>query len=97
MTQAATPEAAPAARPAPAAFDDLSADIMRTIDRLPGDRVTCRHVGGNCYRCNWWAVADTANYDNPGMSGMVVTTHTVRTSRFLRATRSATGVVYAER
>jgi hypothetical protein len=93
MPETIAPKVA-AGRSDEAPSDDLSAEIARSIDRLPGDRVTCRRVGADCYRCNWWSAADGSNYDNPGMSGMVVTTHTVRQSRFLRATRTAEGLVY---
>ena len=73
--------------------EDLSAEIVKEIDRLPGDRVTCRWVAGNNYRCNWWAREGTAGYDNPGMRGLTVTTHRVRQSRFLNVTRGYRGLV----
>src|SRR5688500_17188929 len=88
-------EAAPGAAPArvPPPDEDLSAAIIAAIPKRPQDRVTCRRIYGNCYRCNWWSPADRAGYDNPGMDGLLVTTHTVRKSRFLRVTRSGTGLV----
>jgi hypothetical protein len=66
---------------------DLAAEIAATVDRQPGDRVRVTWVGGNNYRCNWWAPGSTADYDNPGMNGLVVTTHLVRKSRFLNVTK----------
>ena len=81
--------AAPARRPPD---EDLSAAIVAAIPKRPGDRVTCRRIYGDYYRCNWWSPADRAGYDNPGMAGLLVTTHTVRKSRFLRVTRSGLGL-----
>ena len=66
---------------------DLSAEIAATIDRDPGDRVRVTHVGGDSYRCNWWAPGNTAGYDNPGMYGLIVTTHVVRKSQFLTVSK----------
>jgi hypothetical protein len=66
---------------------DLSAEIAATIDRDPGDRVRVTHIGGDSYRCNWWAPGDTAAYDNPTMYGLVVTTHVVRKSQFLSVSK----------
>jgi hypothetical protein len=62
---------------------DLSAEIAATIDRDPGDRVRVTHIGGDSYRCNWWAPGNTASFDNPSMYGLTVTTHVVRKSQFL--------------
>src|SRR3954464_11121014 len=75
---------------------DLSEEIAESVEKRPEDRVTCRRIWGNSYRCNWWAAADAAKYDNPGMSGNLVTTHTIRKSRFLNVTRGATGLVITE-
>ena len=66
---------------------DLSAEIAATIDRDPGDRVRVTHVGGDSYRCNWWAPGSIAGYDNPGMYGLIVTTHVVRKSQFLTVSK----------
>ena len=73
-----------------AAGDDLSAEIAAHVERQPGDAVKCRRIDGESYRCNWWAAQATGGYDNPGMSGLLVTTHRVRKSQFLRVTRSPT-------
>ncbi len=71
--------------------EDLSAEIAATVERRPGDVVKCTKVGGDRYRCNWWAAEATAGYDNPGMGGLLVTTHRVRQSQFLHVTRSKSG------
>lgn len=72
---------------------DLSAEVAATIDRSPGERVTCRRIVGNNYRCNWWAVQGTGRYDNPAMSGLMVTTHRVVKSHLLRITKPADKLV----
>lgn len=79
--------------PAPSAdAADLSLEIAAQIEREPTDRVSCRRIYENRYRCNWWAPANTADYDNPGMYGSTVTTHRVRKSAFLRVTRTNNGL-----
>jgi hypothetical protein len=77
----------------PQDVDDLSEEISRAVEKRPDDRVTCRRIWGNSYRCNWWSVADSSNYDNPKMGGNLVTTHKIRMSRFLNVTRSRLGLV----
>ena len=72
---------------------DLSSEIVATIQRQADERVTCRHVCGSRYRCNWWGPQSTVGYDNPMMHGLLVTTHPVRKSRFLSVTRSDRGLV----
>src|SRR4051812_38284329 len=37
---------------------DLSAEIIKSVEKWPEDRVTCRRIGANSYRCNWWSAAD---------------------------------------
>jgi len=76
---------------------DLSAEIIKSVEKWPEDRVTCRRVGANSYRCNWWSVADKSGDDNPRMEGLLVTTHRVRKSRFLNVTRSRGGLVIIDR
>jgi hypothetical protein len=71
---------------------DLSAEILRTVPRGRDERVTCRRITGNHYRCNWWSPQNTDEYDNPGMSGMTVTTHRVSRSEMLHVTRTASGL-----
>lgn len=80
----AAPEAP---RPSPAPEQDLSDEIIRAVERNPGDDVRCTFVSNGNYRCNWWALQATTGYDNPSMDGLFVTTHRVRMSRFLRATK----------
>lgn len=89
---AAEPTPAPPARP-----QDLSAEISSTVEKQPGDQVRCTHVSNGNYRCNWWAQQATAQYDNPGMAGLLVTTHRVRKSRFLHVTKVAGRLVIEER
>jgi|SRR3954452_6361185 hypothetical protein len=79
-------------QPAPAKPENLATQIIQQVDRAPGDHVTCRHIYGDHYRCNWWQSQSTAAYDNPAMSGLLVTTHRVRKSQFLKVTKSASGL-----
>ena len=67
---------------------DLSQEIIRAVARKPGEQVTCRRVTQNFYRCNWWALENTADYDNPDMLGMLVTTSRICRSQFLRAVKT---------
>ena len=76
---------------------DLSAEIIKSVEKWPEDRVTCRRIGANTYRCNWWSAADKSSDDNPRMEGLLVTTHRVRKSRFLNVTKSLGGLVIIER
>lgn len=75
-----------------AAPEDLSAAIAAAVEKLPGDSVRCTHVSGNRYRCNWWSAQTLKGYDNPGMVGLLVTTHRVRKSLFLRVSRTPAGI-----
>jgi hypothetical protein len=60
---------------------DLSAEIAMTVEREKGERVKCRRVFGDNYRCNWMSV-DTRG----GARGasLAVDTYRVRASKFLR-------------
>jgi hypothetical protein len=71
---------------------DLSEEIARTMPRSKGEQVTCRRVAQNHYRCNWWAQENKGAYDNPSMSGLLVTTSKICKSRFLRVTKTAAGL-----
>ena len=71
---------------------DLSTEIVGTIEKSRDERVTCRRIFGNYYRCNWWAPQATGKYDNPEMVGLTVTTHRVRRSKWLHVTRSEAGL-----
>jgi hypothetical protein len=91
-----TQEVPPVTEVTPKATADLSPEIIRQVEKQRYDRVTCRRVGGDGYRCNWWAPGDTAAYDNPAMAALTVTTHRVRRSRFLYVTRTAKGLLIQE-
>lgn len=75
---------------------DLSAQIALSIDREFGERVTCRRISGTKYRCNWWSPQSSSAYDNPGMHGLLVTTHVVKRSLFLTVTSTPEGLVATE-
>lgn len=83
-----TPKTAVAKPPA-----DLSAEISARIEKQSDERVTCRRIWGDHYRCNWWAALPTQKYDNPLMEGLMVTTHRVRKSRFLNVTKAGENLV----
>ena len=72
---------------------DLSAEIARAMPRAAGERVTCRWIAGNQYRCNWWGPVDTADYDNPQMFGLTVTTHRVCRSQWVRVIKRGNALV----
>jgi len=72
---------------------DLSAEIAQSIEREYGERVTCRRISGSKYRCNWWSPHSASSYDNPGMYGLLVTTHVVKRSRFLTVNSTPEGLV----
>ena len=78
------------------ASEDLSGEISRFVEKLPGDYIRCTLVCNDNYRCNWWAAQSTKAYDNPGMAGLLVTTHRVRQSRFLHVTKSGDRLVIEE-
>jgi hypothetical protein len=71
---------------------DLSAQVVVAVEREPGDLVKCTWVGGNNYRCNWWAARATGGYDNPALRGQTYGTHVVRQSRFLQVTPTPEGL-----
>ena len=60
---------------------DLSAEIAMTVEREKGERVKCRRVFGDNYRCNWMSVDHRAN--NRGGT-FALDTYRVRASKFLR-------------
>lgn len=76
--------------------EDFSDELSRCVEKQPGDHVRCTLVGNGNYRCNWWAPQSRTGYDNPGMGGLLVTTHRVRKSCLLRATRSGERLVIEE-
>src|SRR5690349_6875023 len=82
------PESGPTFAAAEPRIIDLSKEIVSTVSRAAGERVTCRRISGNHYRCNWWAAHGTGEYDNPEMTGMMVTTHRVIRSQILHVTKT---------
>jgi hypothetical protein len=80
----------------PTAEQDLSDEIIRHVEKQPGDHVRCTPIGNGNYRCNWWAAQATRDYDNPSMGGLLVTTHRVRKSRLLRAAKDGDRLVVEE-
>lgn len=71
---------------------DVSARIVAALERQQGDIVRCTRIGGNYYRCNWWA-ANTVIGDDPGASAPSFTTHRIRKSQFLEATITPKGLL----
>jgi len=67
---------------------DLSSDIVQQLPRERGERVTCRRITGNHYRCNWWSPQIAAQYGNRSASAMTTTTHRVSKSQFLHVTKT---------
>lgn len=97
-----TPETAPekqkpTAAPRPPAPLDLSAEIAQAVERRVGDQVKCTRITADTYRCNWWSAFSNEGYDNPGMSGLLVTTHRVRKSSFLHVTKASGKLVISEK
>src|SRR4051794_25732683 len=88
VEQRSVPETGPAFAAAQPHMLDLSKEIISTVKRAPGERVTCRRISGNHYRCNWWGAQNTEDYDNPAMTGMLVTTHRVIRSQMLHVTKT---------
>lgn len=81
----------------PVAAGDLSAEVAALVDREPGDRVRVTWIYGPNYRCNWWSPSDTKPYDNPGMYGLILTTHRVRRSAFLHVSKTRDGLLIQDR
>jgi hypothetical protein len=75
---------------------DLSAQIAATIEREPGDQVRCRSIGGDRYRCNWWAAPGGPTRERGGTRGLDSTELRVRKSRLLHVTRSADRLIISE-
>ena len=73
---------------------DLSQVIAQTVERLPGDIVRCARITEDRYRCNWWCRVNDKSDDNPAMKGgQIGTSHRIRKSCFLRATRKSEKLV----
>lgn len=70
--------------------EDLSAHIVATIERSPGEEVRCVRVLPHCYRCNWWVRDQRLSWGGITTSGRIVK------SRFLHATITPDGVLLDE-
>ena len=71
------------ALPRPKETPDLSIDLMAAVEKRPGDRVRCRRVSRNMYRCNWLEV-DTSETRG---GARFIETWRIRESRFLKAVK----------
>ena len=61
-----------------------ASEILKQLEREPGDRVTCVWVYGDFYRCNWWAPGIDQAVGRM-IQGLEVSAYRVRKSRFVRA------------
>jgi hypothetical protein len=61
--------------------EDLSALIVESMRRQPGEIVRCIRVSETHYRCNWW------QREQPGESGRIAR------SAFLRVSNTADGLM----
>jgi hypothetical protein len=75
---------------------DLSAQIISSIERQPGDLVRCTWIGGDKYRVNWWSARSVTGYDNPAIFGATYGTHVVRQSQFLKVTLTPQGLKFRD-
>ena len=83
--------------PPPVAQKDLSSEIIVTVKRQSGDEVRCVHVSGDKYRCNWWTLQNTEEFDNPKMrGGQLGTTYRIRKSCFMRVTKQGDKLTITE-
>ena len=60
---------------------DLSAEIALTVERLKGEKVKCRRIYGDNYRCNWLTLDENAAQRGRSLA---LDTYRIRASRFLR-------------
>ena len=60
---------------------DLSAEIALTVERLKGEKVKCRRIFGDNYRCNWLTVDEGAAQRGRSLA---LDTYRIRASKFLR-------------
>jgi len=78
---------------------DLSAEIAKSLEKLPGERIKCTRVYGDSYRVNWIApdtradktsraVATPARDRFYSRDAAALQTYFIRQSKFIRATRS---------
>jgi hypothetical protein len=62
---------------------DLSVEIAAAVEKMPGERVRCRRVSANTYRCNWIAPEREA-----GDALRFLDTFKIKTSKFLHVTKA---------
>jgi len=65
----------------PAVTPDLSVEIALSVERLKGEKVNCRRIYGDNYRCNWLALDGRSG--QRGLS-LALESYRVRDSKFLR-------------
>ena len=75
---------------APQPTEDLSRQIEQAIDQLPDEEVRAVRLFGDCYRCNWWV-------EDKKATPYWIVTGTIRRSRFLRASKTAAGLMIDNR
>jgi hypothetical protein len=69
---------------------DLSSEIEQSMERQPDERVKAVRVFDNYYRCNWWVQDKSPRPAWPA-------TATIRRSRFIRATKTADGLLIEQK
>lgn len=65
--------------------EDLSRLINQSVEKLANEEVKTVHLFGNFYRCNWWMV-------DPNTESLFVRSGRISRSKFLRVTRTESGV-----
>ena len=85
MTENATKEK----KVVPPRPEDLSKDIEQSMAREPDERIRAVRVFDDCYRCNWWVQDKTPH-------PFWLATGTIRKSRFVRVTRTSSGLLFGE-
>lgn len=73
--------------------EDVSDKLIQALPRQKGETIKCRRISGDHYRCNWWGRREPGGYDNPGLGGLLVTTHRVVRSQVVRARMTPAGLV----
>lgn len=69
---------------------DLSAEIALTVQRLQGEKVKCRRIFGDNYRCNWLEVDERAAQRGQALA---LQTYRIRDSKFLRVKKVGESLV----
>jgi hypothetical protein len=67
---------------------DLTSEILSELVRRPGDIVTCRWLGGDRYRCNWWAQERPQKKEQAVATWLEIATHRIRQSQFLKVRKA---------